>query len=244
MADLPYVGVHPVIVHGGGKEISEWMRKFGKEPVFVDGRRITDAESVEIVEMVLSGKINGEIVSLINQSGGKAVGLSGKDANLLTVRKLPQRKGVDHGQVGEVESCQPALIQTLCLGGYIPVISCVGADSTGMTMNINADSVASAVAVGLKCEKLIFLTDVPGISIANKLVDFLDLEGAEKLLEHPEIQGGMKPKLEDSIKAIKHGVKHVHIINGLNAHAVLVEIFTDHGIGTMLAHKKPKGSLA
>lgn len=239
---LKYVGVHPVVVHGGGKEISEWMKKFGKEPKFVDGYRVTDAESVEIVEMVLSGKINGEIVSLINQSGGKAIGLSGKDANLLDVKKMPQRNGVDHGQVGEVDTCRPELIQTLCREGYIPVISSVGADSLGRTMNINADGVASAVAVGLKCEKLMFLTDVPGISIDNKLVDFLDLESAEKLLSHPEIQGGMRPKLEDSIKAIKRGVKHVHIINGLNPHAVLLEIFTDHGIGTMLAHKKKKGS--
>lgn len=239
---LKYVGVHPVIVHGGGNEISHWMKRFGKEPVFVDGYRVTDAESVEIVEMVLSGKINGEIVSLINQSGGKAVGLSGKDANLLEVKKMPQRNGVDHGQVGEVDVCRPELIRSLCRDGYIPVISSVGADSLGRTMNINADGVASAVAVGLQCEKLMFLTDVPGITIDKKLVDFLDLESAEKLLSHPEIQGGMRPKLEDSIKAIKRGVKDVHIINGLNPHAVLLEIFTDHGIGTMLAHKKKKGS--
>jgi acetylglutamate kinase len=238
---LKYVGVHPVIVHGGGKEINEWMKKLGKEPHFVEGHRVTDAESVDIVEMVLSGKINGEIVSLINQSGGKAIGLSGKDARFLDVRKLPQRGGVDHGQVGEVESCNPALIRTLCQEGYIPVISSIGADKDGRTMNINADGVASAVAIGLECEKLIFLTDVPGVMVAEKLVDFLDLEGAEKLLKGPEIYGGMKPKLEDSVKAIKRGVKHVHIINGLNAHAVLLEIFTDHGIGTMVAHKRLRG---
>ena len=212
---LKYVGVHPVIIHGGGNEISEWMKKMGKEPVFVDGHRVTDSDSIEIVEMVLSGKINGEIVSLINQSGGKAIGLSGKDANLLEVRKMPQRKGVDHGRVGEVERCRPELLETLCREGYIPVISSVGADGRGMTMNINADGVASAVAIGLKSEKLIFLTDVPGVMHDQKLVDFLDLEGAERLLKHPDIQGGMKPKLEDSIKAIKNGVKHVHIINGL-----------------------------
>ncbi len=238
---LKYVGVHPVVVHGGGNEITDWMKKVGKEPVFVDGYRVTDLESVEIAEMVLSGKISGEIVSQINQFGGKAIGLSGKDASLLDVRKMPKRNGVDHGQVGEVERCRPELLETLCKQGYIPVISSIGADSKGMTMNINADGVASAVAIGLKSEKLIFLTDVPGVMRDKQLVDFLDLESAETLLQHPDIQGGMKPKLSDSIKAIKHGVKHVHIINGLNPHAVLLEIFTDHGIGTMIAHRRPRG---
>ncbi len=235
---LKYVGVHPIVVHGGGKEITEWMKKFGKEAHFVDGQRVTDSESVEIVEMVLSGKINGEIVSLINQAGGRAVGLSGKDAQFLDVRKMPERGGVDHGQVGEPIGCDPTLLKKLCESGYIPVISSIGADKEGRTMNINADGVAAAVAIGVACEKLIFLTDVPGVIVKDNLVEFLDLEGAERLLRGPDISGGMKPKLEDSVKAIKSGVKHVHIINGLNPHSVLLEIFTDTGIGTMIAHKR------
>lgn len=241
---LKYVGMNPVIVHGGGKDITAWMKRLGKEASFINGQRVTDAETMTMVEMILSGKVNSEIVSLINQAGGKAVGLSGKDANLFLARKMKPKGGVDLGFVGEIESADGKLLTALTSNGYIPVISSVGESKDGETLNINADSAAAAVAIGLNSEKLIFLTDVQGISIAGKLLDLLDLEAAEKLLGNPEISGGMIPKLQDTVRAIKKGVQQVHIISGLNEHAVLLEIFTHHGVGTLVMHKKPKGKVA
>ena len=233
---LRYVGIKPVIVHGGGKEITKWMEKLGKEAVFIDGQRFTDSETTELTEMVLSGKVNNEIVSLINGQGGKAVSLSGKSANLFEARRIRSKKDQDLGFVGTIETVDTKLIENLCDQGYIPVISSVGSDQQGHTLNLNADNVAGAVSTFLKSEKLIYLTDVDGISADKKMVTRLTVEEAEKLCDHPDIQGGMLPKLECSVKALKDGVHSVHIINGTIPHAVLLEIFTDVGIGTMIQH--------
>ena len=231
---LRYVGIKPVIVHGGGKEITKWMKKLGKEAVFIDGQRFTDKETMELTEMVLSGKVNNEIVSLLNQNGGKAVTLSGKSANIFKARRIRSKKDQDLGLVGTIESVDTKLIHTLCDDGYIPVISSVGSDRNGETLNLNADNVASAVARYLECKKLIYLTDVDGLMVDKRLVSLLDYKQAQDLLLHPDIQGGMLPKLECSMAAINGGVESVHIINGSVVHAVLLEIFTDGGIGTMV----------
>lgn len=157
---LKYIGINPVIIHGGGKEISKWMKKIGKEATFINGLRVTDSETMEITEMVLSGKINSEIVELINRHGGRSVGISGKDANTFIAKKLDNNQGVDLGQVGEIEDVNASLISTLCKEDYIPVVASVGVDNQGTSLNLNADVVASAIAAGLKAEKLIFMTDV------------------------------------------------------------------------------------
>ncbi len=231
---LRYVGIKPVIVHGGGKEITKWMKKLGKEAVFIDGQRFTDDETMELTEMVLSGKVNNEIVSLLNQHGGKAVSLSGKSANIFNAKRIRSKKDQDLGFVGSIESVDTRLIHTLCNEGYIPVISSVGCDADGHTLNLNADNVASAVARFLESKKLIFLTDVDGLMIDEKLQPLISVDEAKELMAHPDIQGGMLPKLECSIQAANNGVDCVHIINGSTEHAVLLEIFTNRGIGTML----------
>jgi acetylglutamate kinase len=233
---LRYVGIKPVIVHGGGKEITKWMKKLGKDAVFIDGQRFTDNETMELTEMVLSGKVNNEIVSLLNQHGGKAVTLSGKSANIFKARRIRSKQDQDLGLVGTIESVDTKLIHTLCDDGYIPVISSVGSDTRGETLNLNADNVASAVARYLECKKLIYLTDVDGVMINQSLVSTLAYSDAQTLLAHPDIQGGMLPKLECSMAAVKKGVESVHIINGATEHAVLLEIFTDRGIGTMVTN--------
>tara|TARA_Y100001935_G_scaffold182103_1_gene150854 strand:+ start:11502 stop:12356 length:855 start_codon:yes stop_codon:yes gene_type:complete len=232
---LRYVGIKPVIVHGGGKEITKWMSKLGKEAVFIDGQRFTDKETMELTEMVLSGKVNNEIVSLLNQHGGKAVTLSGKSANIFNAKRIRSKKDQDLGLVGTIESVDTRLIHTLCDDGYIPVISSVGSDQKGETLNLNADNVASAVARYLECKKLIYLTDVDGLMVEKKLVSQVSEQEAEDLLLHPDVQGGMLPKLECSLAAVKGGVESVHIINGSTEHAVLLEMFTDRGIGTMVS---------
>jgi acetylglutamate kinase len=238
IALLKFVGFNPVVVHGGGKEISRWMKRLDKEAVFIDGLRFTDAETMEITEMVLSGKINSEIVSLVNRSGARAVGLSGKDANMFTCRKIRSQKNEDLGQVGEIETCDVSLVRSLCEQGYIPVISSVGESIEGETLNLNADYAASSVAAALNALKLIYLTDVEGIKIGGKLQSELDLPQAEKLLDHPEVTGGMLPKLTCCIEAIRAKVDHVHIINGGLEHAVILELFTDVGIGTKISYSK------
>ena len=234
---LKYVGMHPVIIHGGGPEISAAMKRLGKEPRFVDGMRVTDAETMEIVEMVLVGRINKEIVSLINQNGGRAVGLSGKDGNLLIARKLNLTtsggKEVDIGLVGEIDSVNPQLIHLLVGEGYIPVIAPVGVGLDGQTYNVNADLVAGEVAAALKAEKLIHLTDVQGIEGAGGvLLSTLSRSEAERLIAQGVIEGGMLPKVESALAALKGGVAKTHIIDGRLAHALLLEIFTKEGIGT------------
>ena len=231
---LRYVGIKPVIVHGGGKEITKWMKKLGKDAVFIDGQRFTDQETMELTEMVLCGKVNNEIVSLLNQNGGKAVTLSGKSANIFKAKRIRSKKDEDLGFVGTIESVDTKLIHTLCDEGYIPVISSIGSDLKGETLNLNADNVASAVARYLECKKLIYLTDVDGLILDQTLVPTIHEKDMQDILNHKDVHGGMLPKLDCSLQAIRAGVESVHIINGSTEHAVLLEIFTDGGIGTMV----------
>lgn len=231
---LRYVGIKPVIVHGGGKEITKWMKRLGKDAVFIDGQRFTDADTMELTEMVLSGKINNEIVSLLNHHGGQAVSLSGKSANLFKAKKIRSKQDQDLGLVGRIETVDTKLIHTLCNEGYIPVVSSIASDGNGGTLNLNADNVASAVARCLESKKLIYLTDVDGVFVDHVKQSKLSLKESQQLMSHPDIHGGMLPKLDCSIQALNGGVESVHIINGSMQHAVLLEIFTDGGIGTMV----------
>lgn len=231
---LKYVGVNPVLVHGGGPEISRWMKRVGKEPRFVNGLRVTDAETMEIVEMVLAGKINKDIVALINRFGGKAVGLSGHDGNLLTARQ----RGSDLGFVGDVEAINPQVLHLLNKEGYIPVIASIGAGFDGASYNINADLVAGELAAALNADKLIMLTDVEGIfadeNDPGSLISALEVGRARRMIEEGRIRGGMIPKVEACIKALESGVPRTHIVDGRRMHSLLLEIFTDKGIGTMV----------
>ena len=234
---LRLVGIRPVIVHGGGPQINAVLKRLGKEARFVGGMRVTDAETVEIVEMVLVGKINKEIVGLINLHGGRAVGLSGKDASLLRARKrlhrLPDGTSADIGLVGEVEAVNPEPIRLLEESGFIPVIAPVGVGAAGETFNINADIVAGHVAAALGAEKLIHLTDVQGIiGDAGTLISTLTKREAERLIKADVIDGGMLPKVESSLHALEGGAIKAHIIDGRMPHAILLEVFTDEGIGT------------
>jgi len=243
---LKYIGVKPVLVHGGGKEVNKIMSKLGKEPNFVNGLRVTDDETMEIVEMVLIGKVNQHIVSLFNQHGGKAVGLSGRDAGMLQARRVePQpAKGnsegekVDLGRVGEIMQINPALIHTVSDNGYIPVISSVGTGLNGESLNINADHVAGELAVSLKAEKLIVLTDVEGIyRLQDDQQDFISQVSRREIramIMKSEISGGMIPKVESCLMALDGGVRRTHIIDGRVPHSLILEIFTDAGIGTMV----------
>ncbi len=235
---MKYVGMNPVVVHGGGKAISQVMAKMGKEPVFHKGMRVTDDETKDIVEMVLVGRINKEVVSLINQSGGKAVGVSGKDGNLIHATKYnpPGASGVDMGFVGEVKEIDPGLIRSLEQNGYIVVVAPIGVGENGETFNINADSVAGEIAAALKAEKLVLLTDTAGI-LENKddesaLISTVKLSEVEKLIDTGIIDGGMIPKVEACKRALRAGVNKTHIIDGRISHSLLLEIFTDTGIGT------------
>ena len=229
---MKYVGLDPVIVHGGGPQIGEFLRKLGKESRFVKGIRVTDNETMDVVEMVLVGKVNKEIVGLINHFGGKAVGLSGKDGGLITAKKL-KTKGEDMGMVGEVLSVNPKVIETLDRDKFIPVIAPVGVGKDGRTYNINADNVAGKIAAALKAEKLILLTDVQGVFDKNKkLISALSMQEAKKIIKNEIATGGMIPKLECCFDALKGGVAKAHIIDGRVEHAVLLEVFTDAGVGT------------
>ena len=235
---LRYVGMRPVVVHGGGPEITELMKKMGKEPNFVGGLRVTDAETMEIVEMVLAGKTNKSIVSLINSQGGQAVGLSGKDANLLVAKKsMPG--GVDLGQVGEIVQVNTEIVQTLINEGYIPVIASVAVGEQGESYNVNADHVAGELAGVLNAAKLITLTDVQGVyrdfSDKSSLISELSAGQAQELIDSGIIAKGMIPKIESCITAVQAGVEKAHIIDGTLPHALLMEIFTDTGIGTMIS---------
>jgi acetylglutamate kinase len=239
---LRYIGINPVIVHGGGPQIGKTMEAMGKKPSFVSGQRVTDEETMDIVEMVLGGKINKEIVNLINQAGGKAVGLTGKDGNLIQAKKLNLSKKsdktgeteiIDIGLVGEVTGVNPGLLSVLDMGGFIPVIAPVGVGVKGETYNINADIVAGAVAGALKSEKLILLTDQSGIlDKNNKLIPTLNKKKAEALIQAGVIDGGMLPKTQSCFDALDAGCLKVHIIDGRVPHALLLEIFTTEGVGT------------
>lgn len=231
-----FIGMSPVVVHGGGPQINEVMDKMGKKPVFIEGIRITDGETMDIVEMVLGGKINKELVNRINQHGGNAVGLTGKDGGLIRARKLRtpgKSRGIDRGLVGEVESISPNIIRSLEESRFIPVIAPIGVDSKGKTYNINADTAAGAIAATLKAEKLIFLTDVKGILDRDgKLISTLTRKQALRLIKIGVITSGMLPKVRACLAAIDGGVKKTHIIDGRINHSILLEIFTKKGIGT------------
>jgi len=234
---MKYVGMNPVIVHGGGPEISEVMEKMGKKAEFVKGLRVTDGETMAIAEMVL-GRINKGIVALINQHGAKAVGLSGKDASLISAEKY--RSDVDIGFVGNVSRIDPGIINVLDKEGFIPVITSIGVGNDGQTYNINADSVAGEMAAALKAEKFIVLTDVRGImhdqNNIGTLVSTLKISEIEPLIRSGVISGGMLPKVEACITALRGGVRKTHIIDGRIMHSLLLEIFTDSGIGTQIIH--------
>ncbi len=245
---LKYIGINPVLVHGGGKEITVWSEKMGLKPSFSQGLRVTDPETMELAEMVLSGKVNRQIVSLINHEGGKAIGINGRDANLLMGRRLPPRKvsiegkeeTVDLGLVGEITAVNPEIIYSLIHQNYIPIVSSIGIDShTGEGLNINADAVAGELAASLAAEKLIFLTDVEGIMAdpsgnREKLISTLDRKAAVEMKEDGRISAGMIPKVESCLKALDNGVSRTHIIDGRITHSLLLEIFTNKGIGTMV----------
>lgn len=236
---LKYVGINPVIVHGGGPAINKTLDRLNIKANFIDGLRVTDKETMEIVEMVLSAQINKEIVALINKMQAKAVGVSGKDGNLIRAKKKqysdPEK---DLGFVGEVEQINPELIEKLIEDGYIPVIAPVGVNDQGEGLNINADSVAGELAASLKAEKLIYLTDVNGIRYdaedADSRVSQLTFGEIKKWIAEGKIQGGMLPKVEGCMQAVESGVIRTHILNGLVAHPLLLEIFTDQGVGTMI----------
>ncbi|MEM2726881.1 MAG: acetylglutamate kinase [Archaeoglobaceae archaeon] len=242
---LYFIGIKPVVVHGGGPEISEKMEKLGLKPRFVEGLRVTDKETIEVVEMVLDGKINSKIVSMFIKNGGKAVGLSGKDGLLIVAEKkvLKLKKGmqetmVDLGFVGETKLVNPAILRILLDNGFIPVVSPVSADLEGNVYNLNADNVAGDIASALKAKKLIMLTDVPGIlrdvNDRKSLISKIKLSELEELLEKGTLKGGMLPKGDAIAKALKGGVEKVHVIDGSRKHAILLELFTREGIGTLV----------
>jgi acetylglutamate kinase len=236
---LSFIGIRLIIVHGGGPKISETMRRMGKEPTFIQGQRVTDKETMDIVEMVLGGLINKEIVALINRNGGRAIGLSGKDGNLIKAKKKIIRKSgseeeiIDIGLVGEVESIEPKILESLEENGFIPVVAPIGVGSKGEAYNINADYVASAVASSLKAEKLIFLTDVFGITDKKgNVISTVYKKDVKRLIDDGTISGGMLPKIQACSNALASGVKKTHIIDGRVPHCLLLEIFTKEGIGT------------
>lgn len=240
---LACVGMRPVVVHGGGPEINIWLEKLGIEPQFKNGLRVTDAATMEVVEMVLVGKVNKEIVSLINQAGGKAVGLCGKDGNLIQARP-DGREGI--GFVGEVSGVKIQILESLVNSGYIPVVSSVAADETGQSYNINADTVAGEIAAGLGAEKLILMTDTAGIledyHKPESLIVKLDIQEARQLIESGVVSGGMIPKVNCCVRSLAQGVKAAHIIDGRLEHALLQEIFSDSGIGSMIVASEYSGT--
>lgn len=243
---MKYVGMHPVIVHGGGPEITSMLKRLNIESSFVGGLRVTDRETMEIAEMVLVGKLNKEIVSRVNRYGGRAVGLSGKDACLLQAVKKNGRvkrpdgatETVDIGYVGEITGVSPDIVNTLMREGYIPVIAPVAVGEQGESYNINADTAASALAVALKADKLIILTDVEGIledrANPQSLISTITREEVPGLADRGVIDGGMIPKVECCVRAIDGGVSTTHILDGRVPHSILLEVFTDKGIGTMV----------
>jgi acetylglutamate kinase len=229
------VGMNPVVVHGGGPQISDLMRRLGKEPTFVDGLRVTDAETVDIVRMALVGKVNREVVASVNQHGSYAVGLSGEDAGLITVDQRDERLGF----VGDVRSIDPSILERLIREELIPVVATVGVDDLGQAYNVNADTVAGAIAEALGAEKLVYLTNIHGLYTdlddESSLVSHIDVDGLERMVEAGQLSEGMIPKIRSCIHALRHGVVRAHILDGRIPHALLLEFFTREGIGTMVA---------
>ena len=238
---LKLVGMHVVVVHGGGPQIEDLLTRVGKKGEFIQGMRVTDAETMAIVEMVLGGQVNKDVVNLINQAGGKAVGLTGKDSNLIRAKKLllPNRESpadlIDIGQVGDITQIDPSLIAHLESGGFIPVIASIGVGKDGETYNINADVVAGKIAEVLKAEKLVLLTNTPGVlDREGKLVTDVTPKQIDEMVSDGTLSGGMLPKINSALDAARNGVKSVHVIDGRVEHALLLEILTSHGVGTMI----------
>jgi acetylglutamate kinase len=239
---LKLVGMNPVVVHGGGPQIEQMLTKIGKKGEFVQGMRVTDRETMDIVEMVLGGTVNKEVVELVNQAGGKAVGLTGQDGAFIRARKMllasKESGQVDIGQVGEVESIDPSVIGALEQGGFIPVVAPIGTGADGTTYNINADLVAGKLAEILKAEKLVVMTNTPGVlDKAGKLLTGLTPKKIDDLVAKGVISGGMLPKIGSALDAARNGVKSVHIIDGRIPHALLLEVLTDEGVGTLIKSK-------
>lgn len=234
---LKYVGMNPVIVHGGGPDISESLKTYHIESKFVSGLRVTDAETMRVAQMVLVGKTNKEVVSNVNRNGGKAIGLCGIDGKIIECEPLTEDSEgnkIDVGFVGKIKKVNAKILNSLCEDEYIPVIAPIGTDDAGQSYNINADTVAGAVATAMSAEKLIFLTDVEGVKDENNDIIFVTTtHDAEDLIHKGTISGGMIPKVRSCIKAIDSGVNRVHIIDGRVLHSIILEIFTDTGIGTM-----------
>jgi acetylglutamate kinase len=241
---LKLVGMNPVVVHGGGPQIDDLLKRVGKQGQFIQGMRVTDSETMSLVEMVLGGQVNKEIVALINQHGGKAVGLTGKDGSFIRARKLlmPDKDNpadlIDIGQVGDITSIDPGLIAFLDSGDFIPVIAPIGVGEDGESYNINADVVAGKLAEILKAEKLVLLTNTPGVLDKDgKLLTGLTPKQIDDLVADGTLSGGMLPKIGSALDAARSGVRNVHIIDGRVEHALLLEILTDHGVGTMIKSK-------
>jgi acetylglutamate kinase len=241
---LKLVGMNPVVVHGGGPQIDELLARMGKKGEFVQGMRVTDAETMDVVEMVLGGQVNKEVVTLINQAGGKAVGLTGQDGGFIRARKLllsDKANGgekIDIGQVGEIASIDPNVISALEEGGFIPVVAPIGVGDDGQSYNINADLVAGKLAEVLKAEKLVVLTNTPGVlDKGGNLLTGLTPKKIDELAEDGTLSGGMLPKIGAALDAARNGVKSVHIIDGRVEHALLLEILTDQGVGTLIRSK-------
>ena len=237
IALMKLVGMHPVIVHGGGPDINAFLEQMNIESKFINGLRVTDEKTMEIVEMVLSGKLNKHIVTEIETQGVKAVGISGKDGGIIKAQKI-EKDGIDYGCVGDIVSVDPTLIQSLINNEFIPVIAPIGKDENGTTYNINADYAAVAIAGALKAEKLVFLTDVEGvmrdINDPNSIMSFISSKKIQKLIDDGTISGGMIPKVECCMEGIKKGVNNVHILDGRVEHCLILEVFTPEGIGTMI----------
>lgn len=235
---MKYVGMNPIIVHGGGPAINYWIEKNGGESEFVNGLRVTDKDTMDIAQMVLVGRINQEIVAMIQKKGGKAVGISGVDGGTIQAKKINMEvdgEPVDLGFVGEVESVNTDLLKQAIANDYIPVVSPIGCDANGQVYNINADYAAGAIAASMDADKLFFLTDINGVLDDNEnIISILNFDTAEQYKKNGVISGGMIPKVDCCMDAIRKGVKYVHIVNGCMDHSLLLELFTDQGIGTMV----------
>lgn len=243
VALLKLVGMRPIIVHGGGKEISKWVSLLGKEPHFVQGLRVTDEDTMEVAEMVL-GKVNKHLVQMLQKLGLKAVGICGKDGGTLKCEKKTLATGEDIGFVGNITSVDTCLIETLLKKDYVPVIAPIGMDENYLSYNINADDAACAIATAMKAEKLAFLTDIEGVyrdfNDKSSLISVLTLDAADELLQSGVIGGGMLPKLNNCIDAVKNGVSRVHIMDGRIEHSLLLEFYTNKGIGTAIVGSESK----
>ena len=231
---LQSLGMLPVIVHGGGPEVSKAMEQLGQEVSFIDGLRVTSSENLKVTEMVLSGTVNKEIIAHINTFGGKAVGVSGKDGHLIEADKKSHKGGIDLGFVGEIKKVNPELLMVLLKQGFLPVVSPIGLGKDGVTYNINADTTASRIAVSLGAYKIIFMTDVDGVLEKGKLCAQLTSSEVEKMINKKVITGGMAPKVDAGLYCVKNGVESAQIINGTEPHSVIAELFTDQGIGTKI----------